>query len=220
MLSGTAPRPWECGAVSGARQTIPVGTVLFRPGDPCPGFVVLHEGSLRVTLTAPNGREVVLYRVGPGDVCLQTFGCLVEGRRYSACGMAETPLVAELLSPEAFHDAMARDEAFRRRVFAAVARRFADFEQLVEDVALTGFEARLARALLRLAGPDNIVPATHERLATETGSGRAVVSRQLAAFAAAGHVTVQRGLVTLTDRAALARVAGPATRRREDDSPS
>jgi CRP/FNR family transcriptional regulator, anaerobic regulatory protein len=170
--------------------------------------MVLHEGSLRVTLSAPNGREVVLYRVRPGDICLQTFKCLIEGRRYSAEAIAETPLVADVLSPEEFHEAMARDEAFRGRVFAAVARRFADFEQLVEDVALTGFEARLARALLRLAGQDRSVHATHEQLATETGSGRAVVSRQLAAFAAAGYVALQRGVVTLTDTKGLARIAG------------
>ena len=198
--------------MNGAHQKIAAGTVLFRPGDACRGFVVLHEGSLRVTLSAPNGREVVLYRVMPGDVCLQTFGCLVEGRRYSALGVAETQLVADVLSTEAFHHAMAQDDGFRRRVFAAVARRFADFEQLVEDVALTGFEARLARALLRLAGSEGYVRATHEQLATETGSGRAVVSRQLAAFADAGYVALQRGLVTLADRAALERVAG-VTRR-------
>lgn len=186
---------------------IAAGTVLFRPGDSCRGFVVLHEGSLRVTLGAPNGREVVLYRVTPGDICLQTFGCLVEGRPYSARGVAETALVADVLSPQQFHDAIARDVEFRRRVFAAVARRFADFEQLVEDVALTGFEARLARALLRLAGPDGSVQATHEQLAIETGSGRAVVSRQLAAFAAAGHVRLQRGRVDLANRVALTKIA-------------
>lgn len=202
------PRRRARGAMSAAPQRIAAGTVLFRPGDPCRGFVVLHEGSLRVTLEAANGREVVLYRVTPGDICLQTFNCLVQGRRYSARGVAETPLAAAILSPEAFHEALARDDAFRRRVFAAVARRFADFEQLVEDVALTGFEARLARALLRLADRSDLVRATHEQLASETGSGRAVVSRQLAAFAAAGHVSLQRGLVTLIDRPALQKVAG------------
>jgi len=187
---------------------IPVGTVLFRPGEPCRGFVVVREGSLRVTLSAPNGREVVLYRVTPGDVCLQTFTCLIQDRKYSALGVVETAMTAEVLTPTQFHAAMAQDPAFRQQVFAAVARRFADFERLVEDVALTGFEARLARALLRLAGPDATVRATHEQLATETGSGRAVVSRQLAGFAAAGYVTLQRGLVTVADRAGLESIAG------------
>lgn len=203
----TALRDQRRSAVNAAPQKIAAGAVLFRPGDACRGFVLLHSGSLRVTLSARNGREVVLYRVTPGDICLQTFSCLVEGRRYSAQGVAETELVADVLTPEEFHEAMARDDSFRRRVFAAVAKRFSDFEQLVEDVALTGFEARLARALLRLAGSGDKVLATHEQLATETGSGRAVVSRQLAAFAAAGHVKLGRGVVTLADRTALTRIA-------------
>ena len=193
--------------MSGAPRHIPAGTVLFRAGDPCRGFVLLQEGSLRVTLAAANGREVVLYRVTPGEVCLQTFSCLVEGRDYSARGVAETDLVAKVIPTEDFHRSMADDSAFRELVFAAVAQRFADFERLVEDVALTGFPARLARALLRLAGEGDTVQATHEQLAGETASGRAVVSRQLARFAAEGLVRVQRGAVRLSNRAALARLA-------------
>ncbi len=193
--------------MTGAPRPIPAGTVLFRAGDPCRGFVLLHEGSLRVTLTAANGREVVLYRVAPGEVCLQTFSCLVEGRDYSARGIAETDLLAEIVPSADFQRAMATDAAFRARVFGAVAQRFADFERLVEDVALTGFPARLARALLRLAGEGGTVQATHEQLAAETGSGRAVVSRQLGRFAEEGLVELQRGALRLIEPKALTRLA-------------
>ena len=74
------------------RIAFPKGTVLFQPGQACPGLVLLDKGTIKVTLTAANGREVVLYRVSPGDMCLQTFSCLVEGRTYSAEGVAETDL--------------------------------------------------------------------------------------------------------------------------------
>jgi CRP/FNR family transcriptional regulator len=178
---------------------IPKGTVLFRPGDPCRGFVVVREGTIRVTLGAANGREVVLYRVAPGDVCLQTFSCLVEGRDYSAEGVAETTLLADVLSVEEFRQRLARDEAFRESVFAAVARRFADFQDLVENVALTGLPRRLARVLLRLADDGSRVDATHEQLAREAASGRAAVSRQLGILADDGVVSLQRGGVIILD---------------------
>ena len=105
-----------------------------------------------------------------------------------------------------FRRAMADDEAFRSEILHAVARRFADFEHLVEDVALTGFDTRLARALLRLAKDDSVT-ATHEALAAETASGRAFVSRRLAEFARQGLVELARGRVTLLDRAGLERIA-------------
>lgn len=181
----------------------PAGTVLFRPGQDCPGYVRLHHGTIRVTLTAPNGREMVLYRVSPGDICLQTFACLTDGRSYSAEGIAETDIRAEIMPHAQFRQSMAEDSDFRTEVMQAVARRFADFEQLIEEVALTGFDARLARVLLRLAGDDDEITITHDALARETASGRAFVSRRLGEFARRGLVRPGRGRLSLLNRAGL-----------------
>jgi len=189
----------------------PTGTVLFSPGQECPGFVRLFKGTIRVTLAAPNGREVVLYRVSPGDVCLQTLACLTSDLRYSAEGVAETDIEGEIMPHAQFRAAMASDTDFRTEVMQAVARRFSDYEQLVEDVALTGFDARLARVLLRLGRDHDVITATHEALATETASGRAFVSRRLREFAKAGLVKTQRGRLTLLDRGGLARIASEKT---------
>lgn len=193
------------------RLACPAGTVLFRPGQDCPGFVRLTSGRIKVTLTAANGREVVLYRVGPGDVCLQTFACLTDGRTYAAEGVAETPLEGEIIPHAAFRQAMSEDGAFRSEVLTAVARRFADYEQLVEDVALTGFDARLARVLLRLAQNSDEIRTTHDALAAETASGRAFVTRRLREFARLGLVETQRGQLRILDRAGLEWVAQDET---------
>jgi CRP/FNR family transcriptional regulator len=150
---------------------------------------------------------VVLYRVHPGDVCLQTFSCLINHSTYRAEGVAETDLSGTVLPPDTFHDRMSDDPAFRDAIFASVARRFGDFEQLVEDVALIGFDARLARTLLRLRDDADRVTATHEQLATETASGRAFVSRRLAEFARQGLVAVGRGVIDLTDVNRMKRIA-------------
>lgn len=187
--------------------TCPAGTILFRAGQDCPGFVRLHKGTIRVTLTAPNGREVVLYRVKPGDVCLQTFACLTDGRSYSAEGIAETDILGEIMPHALFRQEMADNPDFRTEVMQGIARRFADFEQLVEDIALTGFDARLARVLLRLASEADELTVTHADLAAETASGRAFVSRRLAEFARRGLVRPGRGRLCLLDRAGLERIA-------------
>jgi len=178
-------------------HAVPRGQVLFRPGQPCAGFVVVHSGTVRVSLTGENGREIVLYRVAPGDICLQTFGCLVQGTDYAAQGVAETDLAIEIIPPAQFQQRVASDPAFRQRLFAAVAHRFGDLERLVEDVALTSIPARLARTLLRLADGEGRIAATQESLATEIGSAREVVSRHLASFARGGLIAVGRGEIHL-----------------------
>lgn len=185
------------------------GSVLFRPGDPCPGLIRLQSGTIRVSLTSPGRREVVLYRVRPGELCLQTFSCLAEGVAYSAEGIAETDLSGTILPPAAFRRRLAEDAAFRDSVLAAIARRFHDFETLVEEVALSDFETRLARSLLRLAEAGAEIRVTHEALAAETASGRAFVSRRLADFAARGLIATARGRIRILDRDRLARIARP-----------
>ncbi|SFS19441.1 Crp/Fnr family transcriptional regulator [Yoonia litorea] len=185
----------------------PAGTVLFQPGQECPGFVRLTKGKIRVLLTSASGREVVLYRVEPGGLCLQTFSCLVEGKTYSATGIAETDLEGEIISHSNFRKKLETDPSFLSSVLGAVATRFFDYERLVEDVALTSFDARLARALIRLADADDKVPATHEQLASETASGRAFVSRRLAEFALRGLVERHRGFIALIDKRGLERIA-------------
>ena len=182
---------------------VPGGQVLFRPGQDCTGFVIVHEGTIRVSLTAENGREIILYRVRPGEVCLQTFGCLVNQRPYAAEGVAETDLALEVVPAGQFEQRLASDAAFRTRLLRGVATRFADMEQLVENVALTGLSARLARSLLRLRDAGGQVAATHEALAAEIGSGRAAVSRGLATFARAGLVELARGHLVVVDAAGL-----------------
>lgn len=186
------------------KQAIAHGQVLFRPEQECSGFVIVHSGTIKVSLTSENGREIVLYRVRPGEICLQTFGCLVQGTSYSAEGVAETDLQIEVIPAAQFQDRVASDAAFRAQLFSAVAARFADLERLVEDVALSSVAERLARALLRLADEQDMVAATHEALATEIGSARAVVSRQLGDFQRAGVIEVARGHIQLRNRPYLA----------------
>ncbi len=69
---------------------------------------------------------MVLYRVRPGEVCLQTFSCLVDGTTYAAEGMAETDLKGEIIPAAQFAGRMEADPNFRSMVLASVATRFGE----------------------------------------------------------------------------------------------
>src|SRR6056297_3136832 len=94
----------------------PAGQSVFRPGQECPGFLSLRAGSIRVTLAGASGREVVLYRVRPGEVCLQTFSCLMDGRVYAAEGIVESNIEGEMISPKEFRMRLENDKDFRQTV--------------------------------------------------------------------------------------------------------
>lgn len=184
-------------------KSVAKGSPLFHAGDTCPGFVIVHNGTIKVTLTGENGREIVLYRVRPGEVCLQTFGCLMGGHPYSAEGVAESDVQIEILPESEFQRRIVDDAGFRALLFTGVSSRFADMERLIEDVALRGLHARLARLLLRHGGSNDVIEATHEALAAEIGSGRAAISRALREFALRDLIELRRGSIVIRDRNGL-----------------
>ena len=85
----------------------PAGAVLFRPGDPCRGFVLLRSGRARVDLIAEDGQALLLYRVEPGQACAITTSCLFAEEPYSAEATAETDCEG-LMLPAALFTAAGR----------------------------------------------------------------------------------------------------------------
>ena len=181
---------------------VDAGTVLFRPGSLCQGLPIVMSGSVRVRLISETGREIVLYRVRPGQACIMTSTCLLANDPYAAEGIAEVETLLRLVPPAQFEALVGAEVAFRRLVFAGFATRLADSFALVEDVAFRPVAERLARILLARETAGS-VHLTHEALAAELGSAREVVSRTLSLLAARGVIATHRGGIDLLDRAAL-----------------
>ena len=57
--------------------------------------------------------------------------------------------------------------------------------------------------LLKLAGSNHVLETTHQQLATELGSAREVISRQLKDFESRGWLKLQRGSIEIVDRQSL-----------------
>ncbi len=182
----------------------PAGAVLFDANQPCRGFPLVLEGSVRVTKNAPNGREILLYRVEPGQSCIQSGGCLLGHADYSASGVAETEVELLSVPPAQFNELLLGFEPFRRYVFGMYGERLAEVMELVEEVAFRRLDARLAQLLIR-RGP--VIEGTHQQLADELGSVREIVSRLLRSFEQRGLVRIERERVTALDPKGLATLA-------------
>jgi len=184
-------------------MALPAGQTIFAPGHPAENFLLVLEGTVKVCQVSAAGREIVLYRVSGGESCIMTTACLMSQDNYAAEGVTETPVEAVALSKAAFDMLLARSPAFRRFVFADYAHRINDLMQVVEEVAFERVDRRLAHRLIARAGPDGVVAATHQDLATELGSAREVVSRHLKELQRRGLVGLSRGQIVLLDQAQL-----------------
>lgn len=183
---------------------IPAGTVIFDENQPCQGFPLLLSGSVRVIKSSPNGRELQLYRVGPGESCILTSSCLLGHSPYHARGLAEQDTRMAVLAPTAFKTLIATCEAFRDYIFALFSERLTDLMQLVSAVAFQKLDQRLAALLAAKPSP---IRATHQGLADELGSVREIVSRLLKNFAEQGWIRLSREQIEVLDVPALQKYA-------------
>jgi CRP/FNR family transcriptional regulator, anaerobic regulatory protein len=179
---------------------IPAGTAIFDEDQSCQGFPLLLAGSIRVIKASPNGRELQLYRVSPGESCILTSSCLLSHATYHARGVAETDSELVALSPATFRQLVSTHESFREYIFGLFSERLTDLMQLVSAVAFQKLDQRLATLLASKSSP---VHATHQALADELGSAREIVSRLLKNFADQGLVKLGREQIEITDAAAL-----------------
>lgn len=188
-----------------AVMKLPAGSQVFAEHQPCRGFPLLLEGSIKVVKQAASGRELLLYRVIPGGSCIISSSCLLGHSDYNARGIAETPLTLLALPVPSFGALMTDSTLFRDFVFHLFAERISELMQLVEEVAFARLDQRLAKLIL--ARNEVSLNVTHQQLADELGSVREIVSRLLKGFAAQGLVTMGREQLSITDRDGLQKIA-------------
>ena len=183
--------------------TAPAGTVLFSEGSACHAYLILLSGQVRVQKVGANGREIVLYRVEPGETCVITTACLMAGVDYDAEGIAEADIVAQALPLSGFRELLASSAGFRDFVFRTYGTRISSLLLLLEEVAFGRIDQRLAACLLERAKGSGEIGGTHQDLAVELGTAREVVSRQLKEFERHGWVSLGRGQIRLLQPGSL-----------------
>jgi CRP/FNR family transcriptional regulator, anaerobic regulatory protein len=178
---------------------VPAGQMLFDETAPCQGFPMVMGGSIRVARGSPGGRQLELYRVTPGELCVVSTACLLGQPPPLAHGQTVEPTELVLLDAAGF-ERWCDDASFRRYVFGLFAERLSDMMALAEAVAFQRLDQRLAHALL---GRGNPVHATHQDLADELGTVREIVTRLLKRFERDGWVRVSRERIEIVDAPAL-----------------
>ncbi len=188
-------------------RSYPKGHEVFGPRNVPDSLLFLFEGTIRVSQTSENGRDIVLYRVDAGESCVLTTACMLAEEAYNAEGVAETDITVVILPKPAFDILVGEEPAFRTFVFAAYSRRLIDLLRVVDDVAFGRIDVRLADRLLALVGGDKEIAATHAQIASELGTAREVISRVLNDFQKRGFIAQSRGRIAVIDKKALRALA-------------
>jgi CRP/FNR family transcriptional regulator len=178
---------------------VPTGTALATVGSSCTNFMLLLDGAVRIYQDDENGREMTLYRIAPGGVCLMSLNSLIHDRPFRANAIAETDISMILFSAEDFYKAMKISDAFRMLILSSLVDTVCTMVQSFYDTAFEPLDMRLACLLGRLferAGSDSL-DITHQALSQELGTTREVVSRLLKKLEQQECIVLKRGKILI-----------------------
>ncbi len=174
-------------------------------GNTCSGVILVRSGSLRVYMMSEEGKDITLYRLHSGDMCMLSASCVLEAVTFDVFVDCEENSECYVVDGSAYSEVSRHNPEIRIFTLETALNRFSDVMWVMQQVLFMSMDKRLAIFLLdessRL-GTDTI-KLTHEQIAKYMGSAREVVSRMLKYFKNEGIVEVSRKGIKITDKNSL-----------------
>lgn len=198
LVSGTSRRSFRAGE-----------NVHGRTGD-CTGILLVLSGELRSYFLSEDGREVTLYRLLPGSLCILSASCVLETITFDVSIDAEVDTELLVVRADVFNRLTKENIYMDRDVHKEAVARFSDVMWTMQQVLFMKLDRRLAIFLTEevLDRDTDTLRMTHDQIARHVGSAREVITRMLKYFAAEGLVELGRGTVTVTDPEGIRALAG------------
>lgn len=185
------------------------GEILHRSSEKCTGLILVRSGQLRAYTVSSEGKEITLYRLLDGDICLFSASCIINSISFDITLSAEKDTAVTVVAADVYKRIMKKSAPLSNFTNEIMASRFSDVMWLVEQIMWKSFDKRLAEFLMEESNIEDslTLKITHETIGNHLGSPREVVTRMLKYFAGEGLVSLSRGTVTLSDPVRLAALA-------------
>ena len=136
-------------AALASRRSFGKNKIIFSQGDPGDALYGVASGRVRISACGPDGREVFLNIMEPGDA----FGeiAVVDGRPRTAGAVAIEPTTLIVIRRADFLAALERSPDLAMHLLQLFCQRLRWTSDLVEESAFLVGPARLAKRLLVLA---------------------------------------------------------------------
>ena len=175
----------------------------------CSGLFIVKSGKLRLYMLSEEGKEITLYRLSPGDICMLSASCVLQSISFDVYVDAEIPSECYVINGLAFKTVSERVLEVKNYALEIALRRFSDVMWIMQQIVFMSMDKRLAIFLLDEITENKVevVALTHEQIARHLGTAREVVTRMLKHFSADGIVEVSRKGIKIIDKKKLQDIA-------------
>ncbi len=184
------------------------GQLLFYEGDPGDSMLVLVQGRLKAVSTSPQGEELLLAVLEPGEAVGELT--VADGGTRSATIGALTDAVVLRLPRDAVLASLERSPALVRAMLESLAGTVRRLTADAADLVFLDTPRRVAKVLLALPRDGDLIRVrlTQSELAERVGASRQSVNAALQEFQRRGWITVATQGTRLRDTAAMSRFVG------------
>ncbi len=192
------------------RHQFSAGELVFEEGEPCAGLYVVESGHIRIFKSSSGGREQVLSIEGPGSSVAELP--VFDGGAYPASVSALENTSLLFVSKQDFQALCLEHPQVALKVLKVVGARLRKLVGIIEELSFTTVRHRLAAYLLRLAqkegkrsaeGVEFLLPAGNQELASQIGTVRELVSRNLSRLQSEGVLKLDGRTVIVNNMEAL-----------------
>lgn len=178
-----------------ASKRYPAGQAVFEQGEAATHFYVLLFGRLRVTQVTPEGQQMIVRMVNPGDL----FGIAKALQRpdYPGTATAVAESLAVAWPMDAWDTLVHRFPTIAIGAMQTMGNRLQEAHTRLRELSTEEVERRVAHAVLRLAAQAGVkdakgvridFPISRQDIAEMTGTTLHTVSRILSAWESEGLV--------------------------------
>src|SRR5437762_4653794 len=187
--------------------TLKRGASIFCKGDPGNSMFAVISGTVKISVSSPDGRNAILNLIGPGEI----FGeiALLDGRARTADATANTNCEIFTIDRREFVPFVRSQPELAMKFIELLCTRLRWTSDQVEQVILQDLPGRLASALLRLTERrkpgegERSIAITQQEISEMVGMTRESINKQLRAWAARDWVRLEHGAIVVLKPQAL-----------------
>ncbi len=181
------------------------GSMIHSGEKDCIGVLLIKSGELRIYMLSEDGKEITLYRLSDGDVCILSASCILQNITFDVHIDAVTNSEILLINAALYQQLCMQNIYAENFTYKLVVDGFSHVMWAMEQILFMSFDKRLAVFLSDEISKNqsDMIFLTHEQIAKYMGSAREVVSRMLKYFANEKIVELSRGGVRIIDKKKL-----------------
>lgn len=186
------------------RRNYPKGQLLFSQGDKGDAFYGVVAGRVRISASAPNGKQINLIDIGPSG----TFGeiALIDGGPRTATAIAATETTVFVIQRGGFLGLLREEPELVMQLLLRMCERVRWTSELVEDISFLDLPAQIAKRILLLASSHGRqceqgieLTLSQVDLATFLGLSRQIVNQHLQEWRRQDWIDLGRGRILIRD---------------------